>query len=443
MDEENFLLQECATAKFGPNATDIIFSDGEEEALVCPLQDCATEHCAESFDAYYCQDLVSSESYPEYKTFRRVGSQSFLSVPILIGARKFAGALHIASEQANGFNEIDNMLIKDIGYRIGGHLYSKRLKEEQAESHEASRKLLQSMIPGPVLEKIEEHWKNSSDDELSSCQSSSLNCSSDNTQDNDHSRLTSLPRRERRGSLNFDPCDYESTQRRLENMGILKRETMLLGKKHLTPTSSITSESGISESKPVFFAETQSNVSMIFCDIVGFSRIARTLEPIEVMQMLNDLYHIFDTLCEKHGVRKLETIGDTYIVSGGLLEEGNDNDSGKDAAKRCLEMAQDMVREAYNVYAPTEPRERLQIRVGIHVGSLSYGILGQNVPKFSVYGDAVNIAARMEQTAPVGKVHVSKAFHDLVNDHHMVWDEKRNTDVKNVGVMETWIMNCM
>ncbi|GFH61687.1 hypothetical protein CTEN210_18163 [Chaetoceros tenuissimus] len=447
MDEENFLLQECSFVALGPSASDFIFSDGEEDAIVHPLKDCATEHCAESLDAYYCQDLATANLYPEYKTFRRVGSKSFLSVPILIGARKFAGALHIASEQANAFNEMDIMLIKDIGYRIGGHLYSKRLQEEQIESYNASRKLLQSMIPGPVLEKIEDHWKTSveqNDDLLSCTESCNLDCSTHETHIKDNAKLSPRTAFNNIRRDSFTASKMEVTQRRLENIGILKREScMRLGMRHMTPTSSITSESGISDSKPVLFAETQSNVSMIFCDIVGFSRIAHGLQPIEVMQMLNDLYHIFDTLCEKHGVRKLETIGDTYIVSGGLLEEGNDKDAGKGAAVRCLAMAQDMVREAYNVYAPTETRERLQIRVGIHVGNLSYGILGQNVPKFSVYGDAVNIAARMEQTAPVGKVHVSKAFHDLVNDHHMVWDEKRNTDVKNVGVMETWIMDPM
>lgn len=441
MNEENFLFRECTFIMLGPRLSDMIFSDGEEDAIVYTLQDSVTEHCAESLDAVYCQDLSTADFYPEYKTFRHVGYQSFLSVPILIGARKFAGALHVASEQLNAFNEMDIMLIKDIGHRLGGHFYSKRLQEQQVESYNASRKLLQSMIPGPVLEKIEDHWKTSieqNEDSFSLTESSTVD-SYHETQNKDDAKLSPRPRLD-----SFAPPELEVTQRRLENMGILKREScMRLGMKHLTPSSSITSDSRISESKPVLFAETQSNVSMIFCDIVGFSRIARNLEPVEVMQMLNDLYNIFDTLCEKHGVRKLETIGDTYIVSGGLLEEGNDKDAGKDAAKRCLAMAQDMVREACNVYAPTEPRERIQIRVGIHVGNLSYGILGQNVPKFSVYGDAVNIAARMEQTAPVGKVHVSKPFHDLVNDEHVLWDEKRNTNVKNVGNMETWVMDPM
>lgn len=162
------------------------------------------------------------------------------------------------------------------------------------------------------------------------------------------------------------------------------------------------------------------------------------------MQLLQDIYARFDSLCQKYSLRKLETIGDAYIVSGGLLEEYNDIDNGKDAAKRCLAMAQDMVREAYNVYAPTEPPERIQIRVGIHVGNLSYGVLGQNVPKFSVYGDAVNIAARMEQTSPVNKVHVSEALYNLLCDNTEVrWENKRIVNIKNIGDQMTWTLNPM
>ena len=162
------------------------------------------------------------------------------------------------------------------------------------------------------------------------------------------------------------------------------------------------------------------------------------------MQLLQDIYARFDSLCRKYDLRKLETIGDAYIVSGGLLEEFNEIDNGKDAAKRSLAMAQDMVLEAQQVYAPTEPPERIQIRVGIHVGNLSYGVLGQNVPKFSVYGDAVNIAARMEQTAPVNKVHVSEAFRDLLGDNTEIrWENKKMTHIKNIGEQMTWTLNPM
>ena len=107
-------------------------------------------------------------------------------------------------------------------------------------------------------------------------------------------------------------------------------------------------------------------------------------------------------------------------------------------------MAQDMILEAQKVYAPTEPPERIQIRVGIHVGNLSYSVLGQNVPKFSVHGDAVNIAARMEQTAPVNKIHVSETFHDLLGENTKVrWENKKMTNIKNIGEQITWTLNPM
>jgi len=155
------------------------------------------------------------------------------------------------------------------------------------------------------------------------------------------------------------------------------------------------------------YAESAKDVCIIFTDIVGFSRIAMDVKPIQVMDMLQSIFSRFDELCDVHDVLKLETIGDAYLCTTNLLEDGDSADL-KDAARRALEMAKDMVVEATKVRVPLPgggfSAETLQIRVGMHVGDLHCGVVGQRLPKFTTCGTTVNMAARMEQTSMPGKV---------------------------------------
>jgi len=106
--------------------------------------------------------------------------------------------------------------------------------------------------------------------------------------------------------------------------------------------------------------------------------------------MLQDLFSRFDALCDLHGVQKLETIGDAYICTAGLL----DDCAVEDAAKNVLNLAKDMVRASQEVLVPCKTKtfldmpsyENLHIRVGIHVGNVTCGVLGQRLPKFTVFG---------------------------------------------------------
>lgn len=112
------------------------------------------------------------------------------------------------------------------------------------------------------------------------------------------------------------------------------------------------------------------------------------MQPIEVVDMLQNLFCRFDNLCDKHGVQKLETIGDAYICTAGLFVDGNVND----AARNVLNLAKDMIRETRKVRLPrreTPSQDSFvspQIRVGIHVGNVTCGVLGQRLPKFTVFG---------------------------------------------------------
>jgi guanylate cyclase soluble subunit beta len=150
----------------------------------------------------------------------------------------------------------------------------------------------------------------------------------------------------------------------------------------------------LSRTTKALYAENVDNVCIIFADIVGFSRISLELEPLVVVNMLQDLFARFDELCDLHQVQKLETIGDAFIVTAGINEKSNNGECVQEYAVRILNMAKDMVHQARHVLIPTPGGlgknaklfDSLEIRGGIHVGNVTCGVLGQRLPKMTVFG---------------------------------------------------------
>ena len=162
------------------------------------------------------------------------------------------------------------------------------------------------------------------------------------------------------------------------------------------------------------YAETLSNVCIIFADIVGFSQILLELRPIKVMDMLQELFSRFDALCDKHDIQKLETIGDEYIATTNLFGEVTDQNLRSNAAN-ALSMAKNMIRRARWVLIPTKNQiQSLEIHVGIHIGEITAGVLGERLPKFTVFGTAVNLSTRMKQECSPGMICVTKDFSRVV-----------------------------
>jgi class 3 adenylate cyclase len=140
-------------------------------------------------------------------------------------------------------------------------------------------------------------------------------------------------------------------------------------------------------------------------------------------------------------------IGDAYICTTNLFDDHHGGDV-KRAALSALNMAKDMIYSAKDVRIPTKGKgnkryslESLQVRVGIHVGEVMCGVLGERLPKFTVLGHSVNVAARMEQTAEANKIRASEAFHDLVSDGDNDWDDYEVIDIKNMGSIGTFTMD--
>ncbi|XP_060693476.1 soluble guanylate cyclase 88E-like [Hemiscyllium ocellatum] len=131
------------------------------------------------------------------------------------------------------------------------------------------------------------------------------------------------------------------------------------------------------------------DVTILFSDVVGFTRICSHITPMQVVSMLNTMYTLFDTLSEKHRVFKVETIGDAYMVVAGVPEKT------KYHAHNICDMALDMVRSIDHLKDPSTGNN-IQIRVGIHSGMVVAGVVGHRMPRFGLYGDTVHTASAME-----------------------------------------------
>jgi class 3 adenylate cyclase len=152
--------------------------------------------------------------------------------------------------------------------------------------------------------------------------------------------------------------------------------------------------------------ESHDNITIFFSDIVGFTSIASQVEPLKVSQMLDRLYTKFDKLSQKYDVFKVETIGDAYMCAGNLAQ-----DQRKDHVKRIALFAIDAIQGAAETLIDEDDTSRgfVKIRAGFHSGPVVSNVVGSLNPRYGVFGDTVNVAARMETNSEEGRIHCSKA----------------------------------
>ncbi|HIK09881.1 MAG TPA: HAMP domain-containing protein [Oscillatoriaceae cyanobacterium M33_DOE_052] len=170
-------------------------------------------------------------------------------------------------------------------------------------------------------------------------------------------------------------------------------------------------------------------VTILFADIVGFTSLSAQLEPMQLVAGLNQIFSAFDHLTEKYGLEKIKTIGDAYMVVGGLPIARPDH------ATAIADMALEM--QAYMETMPNDLGKSLQIRIGINTGPVIAGVIGIKKFIYDLWGDAVNVASRMESHGKPGYIQVTEATYSYLKDRYVL--ESRGTiSVKGRGEMMTY-----
>lgn len=186
-------------------------------------------------------------------------------------------------------------------------------------------------------------------------------------------------------------------------------------------------------------ADRFDDMAVLFADVVGFTELSSRLEPGEVVDLLNRIFTMCDSLAERHGLEKVKTIGDAYMVVGGLPRDPGPEGVARspsgpiEVAAMALEMAADVSRMR------AETGMDVQIRMGMHVGPAVAGVIGMKKFIYDVWGDTVNMASRMESTGLPGRVQISSETRDRLATAFEL--ERRGiVEVKGKGPIETWFV---
>jgi class 3 adenylate cyclase len=179
-------------------------------------------------------------------------------------------------------------------------------------------------------------------------------------------------------------------------------------------------------------ADGFTDVTVLFADIVGFTTLSSRMPPSRIVGMLDELFCKFDDLVSDLGLEKIKTIGDCYMVAGGLPEPRSDH------AEAVAEMALAILRVTREYSA--QANEQITVRIGICTGPVVAGVIGKRKFIYDLWGDTVNTASRMESHGVPGTVHVAESAQRLLaGKYHMT--ARGTIEVKGKGAMETWFLH--
>lgn len=178
-------------------------------------------------------------------------------------------------------------------------------------------------------------------------------------------------------------------------------------------------------------AETYQEVTVMFADIVGFTKLSSELGPYKTVHMLNDIFGRFDALLKKYDIEKIKTIGDCYMVVAGVPIRN---------PLHCQQVAQfaiDIIKstEEYSTSVPYD----LKIRIGLHTGTVAAGIIGESRFSYDLWGEVVNLASRYEGSSSPNKIHVSDAVRTRLLDDFIL-EDNGTIDLKSFGSVHSWFL---
>ena len=178
-------------------------------------------------------------------------------------------------------------------------------------------------------------------------------------------------------------------------------------------------------------ADRYDNASVLFADMAGFTTRASQASPLQVVQLLDSVFTAFDQLVEEHGLEKIKTTGDGYMVVSGVPVERADH------AQALARFALDMLRVTASLR--DQHGDPVPIRIGISSGPLVAGVVGRRKFFYDVWGDVVNLASRMESTGVAGRIQVSRETFELLKED-FVLEPRGEGEVKGKGVISTWFL---
>ncbi|MBK7580865.1 MAG: hypothetical protein IPI67_11725 [Myxococcales bacterium] len=178
-------------------------------------------------------------------------------------------------------------------------------------------------------------------------------------------------------------------------------------------------------------ADGFAQVSVLFADIVGFTEMSQRLTPQQVVMRLNQIFSSFDDLVDKLKLEKIKTIGDAYMVAGGL--HSHEYDHAQTIAEMALAMQRRMLEFS------REFGDDLSLRIGINTGPVVAGVIGKKKFIYDVWGDTVNIASRMESHSEPRSIQVSESTYELLKDRYEL-RARGELEVKGKGKMKTWFL---
>lgn len=178
-------------------------------------------------------------------------------------------------------------------------------------------------------------------------------------------------------------------------------------------------------------ADRFDDVTLLFADIVGFTELSSTMRPDELVAVLNDVFTVFDDLVEEHGLEKVKTIGDAYMVVGGLT------DPSPDHPDRVARMAVALAARVAEIDAASVLG--IRFRVGISCGPVVAGVIGTKKFIYDIWGDTVNLASRMESTGVPGRVQVTAAVEERLRERFRL-APRGLVEIKGKGFLPTWFL---
>jgi class 3 adenylate cyclase len=178
-------------------------------------------------------------------------------------------------------------------------------------------------------------------------------------------------------------------------------------------------------------SDSYQNATILFSDLVGFTKMSSSKTAEELVFLLNDLFKRFDTRATSLGLEKIKTIGDAYMVAGGLPTQ--DDTHAIQVTKMALGMYEDL--DAFN----KEHSMELGMRIGINSGPVVAGVIGHSKFSYDLWGNTVNTASRMESTCLPGKVQVSPSTYEQIKGHFDV-QENQVIECKGLGQIMTYFV---